>query len=97
MELLLSYQHTCVIALLAFSQMDCTLGLAGSRCAYLVGFIGLSIVLLVSICWQVLHPFLLYGLVPIYSVMETIDSIYAPVAAEDTSELGGGSYRWLHV
>ena len=29
-----------IVTLLAFNQMDCTLGLAGSRCAYFVGFIG---------------------------------------------------------
>ena len=55
-----------------------------------MGSAELLIVLLVLMCWQVLHPFLLHGLVPVDSVMETIDSIYAPVAAEDTSELGVG-------
>ena len=31
-----------IITLFAFDQMDFTLGLAGSRCLYLVGFIGVS-------------------------------------------------------
>ena len=29
-----------IVAILSFNQMDCTLGLAGSRCAYFVGFFG---------------------------------------------------------
>ena len=62
-----------------------------------MGSAELLIVLLVLMCLQVLHLVLLHGLVPVDSVMETIDSIYAPVVAEDTSELGSGDNNgWMH-